>query len=54
MNLQIDILVSVLQNLKHTLVVGGEGGRDGASSQAALMQRMTFALSRMLNDPGTC
>jgi len=32
---------------------GGEGGRDGASSQAALMQRMTFALSRMLNDPGT-
>jgi hypothetical protein len=28
-------------------------GEDSMTSQAALMQRMTFALSRMLNDPGT-
>jgi len=30
-----------------------EAARDRVTSQAALMQRMTFALSRMLNDPGT-
>ena len=30
-----------------------EAARDRLTSQAALMQRMTFALSRMLNDPGT-
>ena len=30
----------------------GGGEEDRSSAQAALLQRMTFALSRMLNDPG--
>jgi len=32
---------------------GSEASSSGTSGQAALMQRMTYALSRMLNDPGT-